>query len=357
MRGASEPTGLATPFPDPPEPGAAIAIDDRLLWMRLPVPMRPDHVNLYALRDDDGWTVVDTGISTRKTRALWEDILAGPLSGAPLRRVLLTHHHPDHVGLAGWLQSEKGAELVAPRTAWLFARMLMLDEQDRPPTQTLAFWRAAGMPADEIDRRAGMRPFNYADAVWPMPLGFTGLAEGARIEMGGQGWQVRFGHGHAPDHAVLFSEDGRFVLAGDHYLRTISPNLGVYATEPEANPVADWIDSHRALLPLLTDDQLALPGHGLPFTGLPARAGQLIENHVSALDRLEAFLAEPRTSVDAFATLYKRNIGEGEYTLALVEAVAHCNALWHAGRATRTMGSDGVWRWQATGKARNDEDR
>jgi len=350
MNRKADSAALATPFSEPPAPGESVEIADNALWLRLPLPMALDHVNVYAFRDGDGWSVVDTGIASARSRGLWEAILSGPLSGAPVVRVLLTHHHPDHVGLAGWLATEHGAEVLATRTAWLFARMLTLDEQPRPLPETLAFWRSAGMGEGELARRAGERPFNFADAVAPMPLGFTRLAEGTRLRMGGRDWRVRLGQGHAPDHAVLFSEDGELVIAGDQYLRTISPNLGVYATEPEADPVADWLTSHRALLPHLTDTQLALPGHGLPFTGLPFRAGQLVENHVSALDRLEAFLAEPHTAAECFTTLFRREIGPGEYILALVEAMAHCLNLWHSGRASRTRRDDGAWLWQARRK-------
>ncbi len=347
MNRSADPPALATPFPDPPAPGEAVEFAEGALWLRLPLPMALDHVNVYAFRDDDGWSVVDTGIDSARTRALWQRLLSGPLSGAPVARVLLTHHHPDHVGLAGWLATEHGAEVISTRTAWLFARMLTLDEQTRPVPETLAFWRSAGMAGEDLARRAGERPFNFADVVAPIPLGFTRLDAGTRFRMGGRDWRVRFGQGHAPDHAVLFSEDGELVIAGDQYLRTISPNLGVYATEPEADPVADWLASHRALLPHLTETQLALPGHGLPFTGLPFRAAQLIENHVSALDRLEAFLAEPHTATECFTTLFRREIGAGEYNLALVEAMAHCLNLWHSGRASRTSRDDGAWLWQA----------
>lgn len=340
--------GLRTPFPDPPAPGEAVEVAPGILWFRLPLPMALDHVNVYALSDPDGWTIVDTGINTRACRALWEGLMAGPLGGRPLARVLLTHHHPDHVGLAGWLKAEHGAEVLATRTAWLFARMLTLDVQPAPAPETLAFWRGAGMPEAMLARRATERPFNFADMVAPMPLGFRRLDAGTRLTLGGRGWQVALGQGHAPDHAVLFSDEGDLVLAGDHYLPSISPNLGTYATEPDANPVADWLASHRALRPRLTDTQLALPGHGLPFTGLPFRAGQLIDNHTSALDRLAAFLATPRTAAECFFTLFRREIGPGEYTLALVEAMAHCLCLWHAGRVRRTLGDDGAWLWQAS---------
>ena len=338
---------IGFPFDEAPEPGEVVEITEHILWMRLPLPMALDHVNVYCLRDDDGWTVVDTGIYSGKTRSIWERAIRGPLADAPIKRVLATHHHPDHIGLAGWMQRELGAELITSRTAWLFARMLTLDEQDSPLPETQSFWRAAGMPEPELERRANQRPFNFADTVSPLPLGFRSLKDLDVLHLGGRDWTVRLGHGHAPDHLVLFSDDGRYVLAGDHYLATISPNLGVYATEPLADPVSDWLVSHRALLPLLGDDQLALPGHGLPFDGLPFRAAQLIENHVSALDRLERFLTIPNTAVASFKTIFKREIGEGEYTLALVEAMAHCLALWHSGRATREIHEDGRWVFKA----------
>src|SRR6056297_2104132 len=131
MNRSADPPALATPFPDPPAPGEAVEIAEGAPWLRLPLPMALDHVNVYAFRDDDGWSVVDTGIDSARTRALWQRLLSGPLSGAPVARVLLTHHHPDHVGLAGWLATEHGAEVISTRTAWLFARMLTLDEQTR----------------------------------------------------------------------------------------------------------------------------------------------------------------------------------------------------------------------------------
>ncbi len=334
---------LVFPFAEAPAPGDVAKIDDDILWARFPLPMALDHVNVYFLRDDDGWTIVDTGIDSRKSRALWSSLFGGPLSEARPKRLIVTHHHPDHLGLAGWLQHEYGVELLTSRTAWLFARMLTLDEQAVPRPETLAYWRAAGMPESELSKRADLRPFNFADVVSDLPLGFTGLQDGMRLRMGRRDWTVRLAQGHAPDHVVLFSDDGRFVLAGDHYLATISPNLGVYATEPQANPVLDWLASHRHLLPFLKPSQLALPGHGMPFQGLPFRAHQLIENHVSALARLEDYLTEPNTAVGCFRTIFKRDISEGEYTLALVEAMAHCLSLWHSGRATRDITEDGRW--------------
>ncbi len=336
------------PWPEPPAPGAAVQVAEGVWWLRLPLPMRLDHVNAYALEDADGWTLVDTGFDTPAARAAWEAAVAGPLKGRPVARVLVTHHHPDHVGLAGWFQA-RGAELVMPRLGWLFARMLVLDVQDRPRPETLAFWCAAGMPEAELARRTGERPFNFADVVHALPLGFTALEEGACLRLAGRDWDVRFGHGHAPDHATLWSRDDGLVLGGDQLLPGISPNLGVYPTEPGADPVGAWLDSCRRLAGHAREDQLVLPGHKLPFTGLPLRLQQLIDNHRGALARLRAHLAVPRTAVACFPALFKREIGAGEMTLALVEAVGHLNHLERMGQAVWTLRDDGARLWRAVG--------
>ena len=338
---------IRTPFEAPPGPGEAIEVADGILWLRIPLPMALDHVNAYALRESDGWTLIDTGLDTAKTRALWEAALTGPLAGLPVRRLIVTHHHPDHVGLAGWFQHH-GAELCMTRTAWLFARMLTLDEQALPSPETLAHWQGAGMEADILRQRRGERPFNFCDVVHPMPLGFTRLSEGGTIEMGGRVWDIRFGQGHAPDHATFWSREGDLVIGGDQLLATISPNLGVYATEPAADPVGEWLQSCDALQAHARDGQLVLPGHKLPFTGLPDRLDQLIGNHHSALERLRTHLAEgEKTAAECFPPLFKRRIDAGTYGLALVEAVAHLNHLLALGAVTRRRrDADGAWLWR-----------
>lgn len=340
----------------PPAPGEAVELAEGVLWLRVPLQnFRPDHVNVYALDDGDGWTVIDTGLDSPRTREVWEAFLSGPLRGKPVRRVLVTHHHPDHVGLAGWLQA-KGAEVWTTRTAWVTARMLTLDEQDRPPPETLAHWRRLGVPGEIIAERAAKRPFNFADCVSRLALGFRAIEQGQEIVAGGRRWRVEIGNGHAREHATLWGIGHEIVVTGDQVLPGITPNLGVQVSEPEADPVGDWLASCRRLGALAGADQLGLPGHRRPFLGLRARLAELLEHGEIGLDRLEAFLSEPRRATDCFDVLYGRTIGSGEYLLALNEAVGHLNRLTRAGRAVRETAPDGAWRWQAVaGAARQDE--
>lgn len=336
---------ITTPFEDIPAAGQAITVAPGVLWMRLPLPMALDHVNVYAFDEGDSWTVIDTGFATRKARAIWDELLAGPLDGKPVSRLIVTHYHPDHVGLAGWFIG-KGAELVTTRTSWLTARMLTMDVQDRPSAEAIAFYTRAGMDADELAKRQQERPFNFADCVDPIPQGYTRVKEGDMIRFGGRDWDVRCGDGHAPEHATFWSRDDNLVVGGDQLLLSISANLGVYPTEPEADPVTDWITSCTRFQAHADDAQLVLGGHKIPFTGLPLRLEQMIENHHSALHRLIDHLSEPRSAGGCFQPLFKRQIGRGEYGLALVEAVAHLNHLHQSGQARRWLDDDGVYQFQ-----------
>ncbi|WP_420862253.1 MBL fold metallo-hydrolase [Algirhabdus cladophorae] len=337
------PAPLRYPWDTPPAEGCTTQVADGVFWIRMPLPMALDHVNCYALDDGDSWTIVDTGFASKRSRSIWTKVLAGPLAGKPVGRVIVTHHHPDHIGLAGWFQTEHGAELVCTRTTWLFARMLVLDAHDLPKPETLEFWKRAGMDADVLAQRSAERPFNFADCVAPMPLGFTRIQQDSVIQFGGRTWDVHIGNGHSPEHATFWSRDDNLVLSGDQIIPSISSNLGVYATEPDADPVAEWLEACERLGRLAREDHLVLGGHKLPFAGLPVRMRQLIDNHHGALRRLEEHLTEARAAGDCFLPLFKRNISGGEYGLALVEAVAHCNHLWKEGRAARTLSDAGAY--------------
>jgi glyoxylase-like metal-dependent hydrolase (beta-lactamase superfamily II) len=339
-------TTIRYPWETPPENGEMVKIAESVFWLRLPLPMKLDHVNIYILDDGDGWTLIDTGMKSRKVQGIWQHLLDGPLLGKPVKRVVATHHHPDHIGLHGWFVEKFGAEYVSTQVAYLTARMLTLDVQDSYTPEQIDFYRRAGMRADLLAARETDRPFNFSDMVHPIPLGFTRIEEGDVIEMGGRTWDIRVDHGHAPDHASFWSRDDNLVLSGDQVIASISSNIGVYPTEPDANPLADWMHSCTRLQEFAHCDHLALPGHKLPFIGMPLRLKQLLENHYGALDRLRVDLQIPKTAGEVMLAVFKRNIEDGEYSLGLVEALAHCNYLWHAGEVRRTLDHDGAYRWK-----------
>ena len=335
---------LTYPWADPPPHGQITQVADGVLWLRLPLPMALDHVNIYILDDGDGWALVDTGMHWGQVGDLWQQVLDGPLRGKPVTKVISTHHHPDHIGFNGWFMG-RGAQLYASRTAYLFGRMLTLDVQEASTPDQIAFYQRAGMRADLLGKRISERPFNFGDIVHPIPLGFAELTDGAEICVGGRRWTVRLGQGHAPDHVTLWSRDDALVLAGDQIIPSISSNIGVFATQPDANPLQDWLQSCEAFKAFARADQLLLPGHKTPFYGAPLRLDQLIENHAGALDRLRTCLQTPHSAGDTMEAIFKRTIRDGEYGLALSEALAHCNYLWHAGEVTRTE-IDGTYLWQ-----------
>ena len=333
------------PLEEPPAPCGAIEVAPGILWIRLPLPMRLDHVNIYALEDEGGWTIIDTGIFSKRSKAMWFDIMSGPLQGKPINRIILTHHHPDHVGAAGWLRSDHGIPIWATRTAWLMARMLTLDTQEEYPPESIDFYRRSGMPKEIFDKRINERPYNFSDMVAHIPLGYKRIRQDDTLTIGGRVWDVHIGNGHAPEHATFWSKDGDIVIAGDQVIPNISSNLGVYPTEPDADPVGEWFESCERFAKIATDEQLVLPGHKLPFTGLPTRLEQLIDNHHTALARLIDHLDTPRVAAECFKPLFGREIEEGAYGLALVETIGHLNHLHDLGQVTREL-QDGAYVWQ-----------
>lgn len=339
-------TTIRYPWDQPPKNGEITEIAEGVMWLRLPLPMKLDHVNIYILDDGDGWTLIDTGIKTRKVMGMWKHLIDNILSGKPIKRVIATHHHPDHIGLHGWFVENYGAEYLSTQVAYLTARMLTLDAQEAYLDSQIDFYRRAGMRSDLFEARKSERPFNFSDIVHPIPIGFKKISEGNKIEMGGRTWDIRVDHGHAPDHATFWSCDDCLVLSGDQIIPSISSNIGVYPTEPDSNPLKEWMASCDRLKEFSNDDNLALPGHKLPFVGIPLRLKQLLENHSGALDRLRLDLKTPKTAGEVMPAIFKRNIEDGEYSLGLVEALAHCNYLWHAGEVTRTLDNDGVYQWQ-----------
>jgi glyoxylase-like metal-dependent hydrolase (beta-lactamase superfamily II) len=338
---------LVYPLGEPPEPGVAREIAPGVHWVRMPLPFALKWINLWLLEDGDGWTIVDTGVALEQTREYWRAIFEAKLGGRPVTRVICTHMHPDHMGLAGWICRKFGATLWMSRLEYITGRMLVADTGREAPDEGVAFYRAAGWDEDALDSYK-VRFGGFGKAVSKMPDAYRRLSDGDTIEIGGRAWRIVTGNGHCPEHACLWQEELKLFISGDQVLPRISSNVSVFPTEPDGDPLADWIDSCKKLLKTLPNDVLVLPAHNEPFYGLHERLQNLIDGHERALDRvLDRIRKEPRRAVDLFGALFARKIGPDLIGMATGEAIAHANCLIGRGLARRVTDNQGVSRYVA----------
>lgn len=336
--------GLDFPFEHVPEPGKAIAITAGIHWVRMPLPWSLDHINLYLLEDNDGWMLVDTGVSTEETKANWQVVFDKVLGGRPVSRIYITHHHPDHLGLAGWMAERFSAPVLATRTAYFLARTLLLDRRDAPPAEVLDFSRRAGLSPAMVEKQRKGGWALFARIVHPLPVGYRRIVDGTVLRVGAMNWHVIETAGHAPGHASLFEPERKILLSGDQILPLISSNVSVTATEPEGNPLDEWLHG-LARLRALPEDTLVLPSHNTPFYGIRARLDALIGKHVTRLGGVADICDTPATAVDIFPALFRRRISDSGFGMATGEALAHLHFLESLGVVRRYM-DQGVVRFE-----------
>lgn len=341
--------GLTFPFGErTPQPGELLTITPGIRWWRVPMSGPLKHVNGLILDDGEAdgrpqALAVDTGTASPRSTEAWRTILDGPLAGTRIARILCTHMHPDHVGLAGWLSRKfDDAAIVMTRTEWLMVRMLAADAQPEVPAEQLAFWRGAGWDEAQVGRGAGAGWSNFGKMISRMPLTYTRIRDGETLRIGGCDWQVVTGSGHSPEHACLVDLDRRILIAGDQVLPKISSNVSMHVSQSNEDPLGDWLDSIDRFKAVLPDDLLVLPGHGDPFYGLHARLDALAGEHRERLDAIVDFMDEPRRAVDCFPKLFRRPIGPDVIGMATGESLAHLRRLEVEGRAVREV-RDGVW--------------
>ncbi|HEY6705536.1 MAG TPA: MBL fold metallo-hydrolase, partial [Xanthobacteraceae bacterium] len=222
------PTTLTFPYPTPPEPGRPIEIAPGILWVRLALPFRLDHVNVYLIEDGAGWAVLDTGIDDAPTRATWEALLDGPLAARPLTRVLVTHYHPDHMGLAGWLCERFGLPLLMSQTEYLVSLNIHLDPGALNAEPYLSFYRSHGLD-DGTTERLLTGGHRYLRMISDLPRTFRRLIAGELLQIGGRTFEVLTGGGHAPEQVMLFCSAENLLICADQVLARISPNISVQA--------------------------------------------------------------------------------------------------------------------------------
>ena len=338
---------LDYPLAAPAADGSVVEVAPGVLWARMPMPMALDHINVWLLRGEAGWTIVDTGLATPDVRALWEKIAAAHLDGLPIERLVCTHFHYDHAGLAAWITQRFGVPLSMTMGEFLTMRLLGDPLPDPVPPELDRHYRAAGVPAD---RRARIFETLRRDPFMPPRQGdYVRLRDGDELAIGSRRWRVVIGEGHSPEHACLYSAEDRLLIAGDQLLPRISSNVLVPAHEPEANPLQLWLDS-LAKLDRLAPDTLVLPSHQGVFRGLHARVAELREHHRHQLDSLRRFVAEAGecSAFEAMSGLFPRLRSTFDEMLAIGETIAHLTWLRHNAALQRRLDDEGIFRFSAT---------
>jgi glyoxylase-like metal-dependent hydrolase (beta-lactamase superfamily II) len=328
-----------------PRPSNTIEVADGVFWIRMPMMGRLNHINVWLLRDGDGWTVVDTGIFSDNVKKHWRSIFDKYLDGKPVTRVIATHLHTDHTGLAGWIVQEWDCDLWMSRADFYMCKVMAADGPSDVPEDAIRFYRRAGFTEALLDRyrqRFGQFGANIA----PLPAGYHRISEGQYIDIGGREWRAVIGHGHAPEHVCLYCPELRLIIGGDQILPKITPNVSVQPSEPFANPLREWINSCARFRELLPPNLLVLPAHESLYEGVHERLTALIDWHEVALEKLYDLCDTPKRAVDVFPALFKSDITEGSYFPATGESLAHLHCALERRMLTVAEDDDGVAWWR-----------
>lgn len=329
-----------------PEPGTPMPVAPGVHWLRMSMPMALDHINLWLLDDGDAWTVVDTGLNIDTTRQAWEQVFEHHLQGRPVRRVICTHMHPDHIGLADWLCRRWGAPLLMTQGEYLSARLVSAGMEPTDTAGLAEHFRVHGAPPEHL-QALGERGNFYKRMVPTVPSTFQRLEDGQQLRIGTSDWQVIVGGGHCPEHASLWCAEHRVLISGDLLLPRISTNVSVYPIEPEADALGRYLRSLERFDALDVATRV-LPSHGLPFSGVQGRVRQLREHHAERLEAvLQACSESALRSADMIPLLFRRKLDTHHLGFAMGEAIAHAHRLWASGALRREADADGVLRFSA----------
>jgi glyoxylase-like metal-dependent hydrolase (beta-lactamase superfamily II) len=346
-----------------PGTSTALEIAPGIKWIRMALPFALDHINLWLLRDaiDDpnqaggkrqGWSVVDCCISSEASKAQWEAIFTTQLEGLPILRVIVTHMHPDHIGLAHWLcqrwtTEQQVCRLWISATDYYSARIGSGSTTGFGGNSAARFFAAHGLTDPESLEKIRGRARYYPGMVPDVPDSFCRLMEGQVIRIGGKDWRCISGYGHAPEHIALYCTEAGILISGDMVLPRISTNVSVYNMEPESNALALFLESIDKFMPL-DPDTLTLPSHGKPFRGLPTRIKQLQEHHRDRLaEVMQVCTTSPCSAADILPVMFKRKLDLHQTTFAMGESIAHLHLLWFDGQLQRTLDRDGIYRFSA----------
>ncbi|MGI9274766.1 MAG: MBL fold metallo-hydrolase [Endozoicomonas sp.] len=331
---------LEYPFKNIPGPGEAMEITPGVKWVRMPMNMALDHINLYLLRDHDGWIVVDTGLRSRATQAHWETVFENELEGLPVKAVLVTHLHPDHIGQADWLCERWNAPLLMTRTEYLTARLLKSESGGNHSEEYIRFYQRAGLQGEALESLKNSTK-GLGKLFGDLPRSYQRLQDGQVLSFEGRDWQIIVGRGHANEHACLYCQELNMLVAGDQVLPRITPNVSVHSDEPEANPVEEWLASQKKLM-ALPPVVLTLPAHNEPFLGLTERLQFIIDHHEEQLALLQKLCRTPKSAVELLPAMFGRELYAANLMFGIGECVAHLNCLSERSLLKRHENENGV---------------
>ena len=335
-------TMLDFPYDTAPAPGEVVAVRAGLLWARLSLPFRLDHVNVYFIDDDDGWIIVDTGIDNKTCRAQWQSLFDGPLKGFRFNGLLVTHHHPDHIGLAGWLCSTLEIPLLTSRTGFMSAMNFYNSPEILAATAYSRFYASHGM-TPEVAALVSTQGHEYMRMLSKPPFTYRQVRDGDVLTFGGRDFHVLTGDGHCPEQIMLHLPEEALFLAADQVIEKISPNVSVMAFEPEGDPLGSFLQSLDRIQQTIPDDVLVLAGHRLPFHGLHHRCSDLINHHDERCDIIRTALVDgPKSAAELMAVMFPRELVPHEMSFAFTEVLAHTNYLVAEGNCQWQDREDGT---------------
>jgi glyoxylase-like metal-dependent hydrolase (beta-lactamase superfamily II) len=307
--------------------GETAEVAEGVYQLKVPVPFPLVFVSVYLVEGYDGWTIIDTGYDYLKGRKVWEKGTrqVGLDLKRDVERILVTHFHPDHLGLARWLQEWSGPPVYMLEDGVQHSREVWND----PDHASFAEHMIGG----GMDQALAERAAAQMRAKLSLPGEMLPLQEGEKIELGAGVARVLHAPGHA-DYQVMLHDEGRKVLfAADHVMLEITPNIGLWP-DTKGRPLARYLESLSSLRGL--DADLVLPGHGPLFHDFDGRVDELLLHHEERLDLMHRTLGdEPRTPFAVSREVFRYSLSLYERCFALAETLAHLEYLVSEGRAER----------------------
>ena len=337
-------SALSFPRSEPPAFGELVEIADGILWTRIPLPFRLDHVNVYLIEDQGGWAILDTGVDNGPSRQVWESLFGKLLHGRSLTKVIVTHFHPDHIGLAGWLCKRFNLPLYTSQTTYLGCLNISLQPGALEAPVYREFYLRHGLDPKVADlvRTQGHA---YLRLVTQLPPTFTRIVGGDTLTIGGRDFLLMSGDGHAPEQIMLLAKEDGLFLAADQVLAKISPNVSVWAVDPLGDPLGLYLRSLRSLKDQVAPDVLVLPGHQLAFYGLHTRIDESTAHHELRCSLiLQACKKEAHSAAELVPVLFPKALDPHQMSFAFSETQAHINYLLRRNELSWVQSADGVER-------------